>query len=113
MKNKIVTLLVMGNILMCGNYGFAQIQQVKPNLIDEAQAKLDIASGKAVDVGNKTCPVSKELVVKNDMKDSKPEFMEYNGKIYHLCCPMCIKDFKKHPEKYSKIAEDEAKAEKK
>jgi YHS domain-containing protein len=34
---------------------------------------------------------------------------EYNGKIYNLCCPMCVKDFKKNPEKYSAIAEKEVK----
>jgi YHS domain-containing protein len=113
MKNKIITLLVVGNILMVGNYGFAQTEPVKAQVIDAAQAQADIASKKAIDVGNKTCPVSNELVVKNDMKDAKPMIMEYNGKIYHLCCPMCVKDFKKHPEKYSKIAEDEVKAEKK
>ncbi|MBF0503842.1 MAG: TRASH domain-containing protein [Candidatus Omnitrophica bacterium] len=42
-----------------------------------------------------------------------PVKFEYNGKIYNLCCPMCIKDFKTDPEKYSKIAEDEVKSAKK
>ena len=35
---------------------------------------------------------------------------EHKGKIYNFCCEACIKDFKKDPEKYSKIAEEEAKA---
>ena len=57
-------------------------------------------------VGNKICPVSGEKV--GEM--GKVETYEYNGKVYNLCCTMCAKDFKKDPEKYSKIAEDEVAA---
>jgi len=68
------------------------------------------ASKDAVAVGNKICPVSGEKVPtpgeKNAMGD-KPVKIEYKGKIYNLCCPMCIKDFKKNPEKYSGIADKE------
>ena len=67
-------------------------------------------------VGNKICPVSGDRIPapgeKGTMGD-KPVKYEYNGKIYNLCCSMCIKDFKKNPEKYSKIAEDEVAKEKK
>jgi len=55
-------------------------------------------------VGNKFCPVSGEKVGQM----GKVETIEYNGKIYNLCCAMCAKDFNKDPEKYSKIAEEEA-----
>lgn len=49
----------------------------------------------AVEVGNKICPVSgKEIVMENKGT------VEYNGKIYNLCCSMCKKDFLKEPEKY-------------
>ena len=65
-----------------------------------------------VQVGNKICPVSGDPVAGSKM-GSKGVNFEYNGKVYHLCCKMCIKDFKKNPKKYSKIAEDEVKAEKK
>ena len=61
-----------------------------------------------IQVANKICPVSGDKVAGSKMGD-KPVNIEYNGKLYHLCCPMCIKDFKKNPEKYSKIAEDNAK----
>ncbi len=68
------------------------------------------ASKDAVEVGNKICPVSGEKVPalgeKNTMGD-KPVKIEYKGKIYNLCCPMCVKDFKKNPEKYSGIADKE------
>ena len=73
------------------------------------------ADSKAVEVGNKICPVSGDKIPapgeKGTMGD-EPVKYEYNGKIYNLCCPMCIKDFKKNPEKYSKIAEDEVAKEK-
>lgn len=57
-----------------------------------------------VEVGNKICPVSGE----NVYEMGEPFKFEHNGKIYNLCCKMCVKDFKADPEKYSKIAEEAA-----
>lgn len=59
-----------------------------------------------IDVGNKHCPVSgRQIGVMG------PGVQEtYNGKIYHLCCGGCISTFEGNPVKYSKIAENEAKA---
>lgn len=48
----------------------------------------------AVDAGNKFCPVS------GDEVSEKIEKVEYKGKRYGLCCPMCAKKFLKDPEKY-------------
>jgi YHS domain-containing protein len=61
---------------------------------------------KAVDAGNKICPVSGEKL------GSMGEIIqhEHNGKVYNFCCKACAKDFKKAPEKYIKIVEDEIKA---
>ncbi|MBI1810454.1 MAG: YHS domain-containing protein [Nitrospirae bacterium] len=51
---------------------------------------------KAEAVGNKICPVSGEKI------DEKTKATyEYNGKIYNFCCPMCVEEFKKDPEKYN------------
>ena len=65
-------------------------------------------------VGNKICPISKDKIAAPGEKGEMGEAVQfvYNGKIYNLCCPMCMKDFKKNPEKYSKIAEDEVAEEK-
>ena len=52
-----------------------------------------VNSSGAVDAGNKFCPVSGDKV-------SGKHFVEYNGKRYGLCCPMCENKFKKNPEKY-------------
>lgn len=45
--------------------------------------------------GNETCPVSGEAI------DEKTKVTyEYKGKIYSFCCPDCVEEFKKDPEKY-------------
>jgi len=38
---------------------------------------------------------------------------EYEGKIYNFCCPMCIDEFKKDPQKYIKKVNEELQAESK
>lgn len=70
---------------------------------NDAETSEEIKKG-MIKIGNKTCPVSGNKV------DSMGEPFEhkYNGKIYNLCCPACVKDFEKDPEKFSKIAEIEA-----
>jgi YHS domain-containing protein len=81
---------------------------------DMPKGQIDTTSTKAVEVGNKICPVSGEKIPAPGEKGEMGEAVkyEYNGKIYNLCCPMCVKDFKKNPEKYSKIADDEVAKEK-
>ena len=61
------------------------------------------------EVGNPFCPVSGEKIPVPGEKGDMGEAIkyEYNGKVYNLCCPMCIKDFKKDPEKFSKKAEEQ------
>ena len=82
---------------------------------DMEKGQADSMSTEAVEVGNKICPVSGDKIPapgeKGTMGD-EPVKYEYNGKIYNLCCQMCVKDFKKNPEKYSKIADDEVAKEK-
>lgn len=55
-------------------------------------------------VGNTVCPVSGDKI----SQKTKVTY-EYKGKVYNLCCAGCIEPFKKDPEKYVKIAEDEMK----
>ncbi len=69
--------------------------------------KMGEEAAKAVEVGNKICPVSGNPAGDGTMGEAVK--YEYNGKIYNLCCKMCVKDFKKDPEKYSKIADEEVK----
>lgn len=57
---------------------------------------------KAVDVGNKNCPIEGAKI--GSMGD--PVKTTYKGKIYNLCCASCLKKFQVDPEKYSKVSED-------
>ena len=116
MKTKLIV-LSLAVLLASSDYVFANedhqhhmIDGTLMNDEDMSKGQTDSQSTKAVEVGNKICPVSGEKVPlpgeKGDMGTEAVKY-EYNGKIYSLCCPMCIKDFKKDPEKYSKIADDE------
>ncbi len=56
---------------------------------------MNIAAFAATDAGNTVCPVTGEKI------DAKTKATyEYQGKIYNFCCPMCIDEFKKDPDKY-------------
>lgn len=57
---------------------------------------------KAIEVGNKICPVSGEKI-----NEKLKATYEYKGKIYNFCCAACIEEFKKDPEKYIKKIEEE------
>jgi YHS domain-containing protein len=59
---------------------------------------------KAINVGNKICPVSGEKI---DSSGMKAVIYEYQGKIYNFCCSMCVEEFKKNPEEYIKKIEKE------
>lgn len=62
-----------------------------------AQAK----EGKSpVNAGNTVCPV-----LGTKVEPGKALTVEYNGKLYNVCCPMCVGEFKKNPEKYAAIVE--------
>ena len=110
MKAKlIVTGLCM--MLVGGGYVFAkegheQGDEKGSMMMDR---KMNEDGTKAVEVGNKICPVGGDKVLAPGEKSAMGEVVkyEYNGKIYNFCCAMCVKDFKKDPEKYSKIAEEE------
>jgi YHS domain-containing protein len=62
-----------------------------------------MVKSEAMNIGNTICPVSGESVETM----GKPYHVEYNGKVYNLCCKACAETFKKNPEQYSKIAEKE------
>ncbi len=50
-------------------------------------------------VKNSTCPVSED-----DIVTGEAVMVEYDGKIYNLCCDACVKHFKKFPDKFAKKA---------
>ncbi len=92
MKKRLCAAVAAGMIMMSGTFVFAQ----------DDSGQHQMAQVKAVDVGNKICPVSGEKI------DEKTKATyEYKGKIYNFCCPMCIETFKKDPQKYIKKVEME------
>ena len=54
----------------------------------------------AVDLRNTICPVSNDKVADSNLVEV------YDGKVYHLCCPDCHKDFEKDPAKFAKAVAD-------
>ena len=43
----------------------------------------------------------KAEVIHTTFVESMKATYEHDGKIYNFCCPMCIDDFKRNPEKYA------------
>jgi len=73
------------------------VMEHKGSMMDEHHSKLP-------NVGNAICPVSGEFI--SDVGDGKGVQIEHVGKIYNVCCKFCAKDFKKDPEKFIKIIEN-------
>ncbi len=71
-----------------------------------AQSQDNQTRTEAVNVGNKICTVSGEKI-----DEKLKATYEYQGKVYNFCCPMCIEEFKKDPQKYIKKVEEELQTE--
>ncbi|NTV29041.1 MAG: YHS domain-containing protein [Candidatus Omnitrophica bacterium] len=67
----------------------------------DATASATPYTAKAVNVGNKVCPV-----MGGNIDETRKATYEYQGKIYNFCCAGCIEAFKADPQKY--IAKVEA-----
>lgn len=78
---------IVAGVAMAGN------EEVAP--MTEATPMIEAPVAAAVNVGNTVCPVT-------DAKIEKPgeNTVEYQGKIYNLCCPMCKDTFLADPAKY-------------
>ena len=57
-----------------------------------------------VNIGNAICPATGEFIA--DVGDGNGVQIEHAGKIYNVCCSFCAKDFKKGPEKFVMIIEN-------
>lgn len=114
MSGKIIALIAavffvfgMGKLsfaMSCGAHG--QHQQTAQAGHEEHQSEsVAETAPQAVDAGNKICPVSGEKI-----DEKLKATYEYEGKIYNFCCPMCIDEFKKDPQKYINKVEEELKS---
>lgn len=99
MKKNIAIIVVVGIMCLVSAMAFVGMCQAAG-----AETKSAASANAPVKVNNTVCPVTGEKV---DMKN--PVTVEYKGNIYNLCCPMCTATFNSNPEKYSKIAGDQAK----
>jgi len=118
MKKKIVLFLIVGIVILgierssfamvsdgyAGHDAYMRIVQADSSG-HSLKVQVEAVPQKAVNVGNKICPVTGEKI------DEKARVTyEYKGKIYNFCCAMCIDEFKKDPDTYIKKIEDELKA---
>jgi len=95
---KRIALIACVWVFFFGTVGLSYSQEEEKNVTTQVTAQ-------KVEVGNIICPVSSEKI------DSATKVTyEYKGKIYNFCCPGCIDEFKKEPEKYIKKIDDENKA---
>lgn len=95
LQRMIMVLFVAALVLGVSQVSFAQTPEMP-------------SQSAAVDAGNKICPVSGEKI-----DEKMKATYEYNGKIYNFCCPACIEEFKKDPDKYIQKVEEELQAESK
>lgn len=124
MKSKLLVLTAVTLFSFSGHlFAYAKMEQEKgmKTVDSEKQSTMTKSADTATDmrvateediknlpnIGNKLCPVSGNPVEDGSMGEAIKYV--YNGKIYNLCCSMCVKDFKKNPEKYSAVAEKEVK----
>ena len=108
MEKKILLIIVVALFAFgISKLSFAMMCGAKTEMT-YAQINKDSASSKAVDVGNKICPVSGEKI-----EEKLKANYEYEGKIYNFCCAACIEEFKKDPQKYIKKVEEELQAQSK
>ncbi len=104
MRRALIGLMTLGFLVAMGKVAFAE--DMKMDMSVQTSAPV---SSNAVNVGNKICPVSGDEAG-GKMGPAVP--IEYQGKIYNLCCSGCVAEFNKNPDKYVKKVEEELKAEK-
>lgn len=97
MSKKILLIAVTGLFIL----GAAQAYSEPEHGVTESAQQQGYPE-KAVNIGNKICPVSGEKID----EETKVTY-EYEGKIYNFCCASCIGEFKKDPQKYIKKVEEE------
>lgn len=113
MKKPIIVLLMGLIVVFAGVEAFSQHEHEghQHGILEEEQ--VEVAGEQEgmreeegpIEVGNKICPVSGE-----EIGEGEEYKFEYEGKIYNFCCKMCVKDFKKDPQKYiEKLKEIEEK----
>ena len=113
MNRKIIASLSLAAALAVGGYAAAQgMQGMQGMHSDDHVATSQPANhsdahptaNAATDLANTVCPVTGDKVGDSKLCEV------YDGKVYHMCCSDCPKDFEKDPAKYAKaVAAEPAK----
>ena len=115
MKSKLIILSAVGLMLSVsqvfaggghdhGDHGEEAVIEKKGSMMEHKGSMMEEKNVEMHNVGNKICPVSGQEI--GGAMGEGIE-VEYEGKLYNLCCSMCAKDFKKDPEKYIEKIMDE------
>jgi YHS domain-containing protein len=103
--------LGMAVIVVCALFVVAGVvtaqEESKTETAPSAVTVTEVTPEAAVNVGNKVCPVTGDKIAELG-KDT----VEYEGKIYNMCCPMCKDKFLADPAKYIAIVDQELATEK-
>ncbi len=98
--------------MMCGGHARTHEQTAQAGHTEHQEVAQEAVAQEtpkeAVNAGNKICPVSGEKI-----DEKMKATYEYEGKVYNFCCPSCVEEFKKDPEKYIQKVEQELQAESK
>lgn len=86
MVRKVVMMAAVAVVVGVGALAAAEEPVSTPAAGSEAQVAA------AVNVGNKVCPISGATI-----EEAKKATVEYEGKIYNLCCPDCKDKFLADP----------------
>ena len=100
----LVALFAIVGVVMAQEAGNQTATPTTAAVVSETAPAVTPAVATPVNVGNKFCPVTGEKVSGSDT-------VEYQGKVYNLCCGMCKDTFLADPAKYmAKVEEELAKA---
>ncbi len=99
----VIVVLSLG-VFVLNNSIYADEKGSHKGSMMDGEITAEVTESGAINVGNAICPISGELIA--DVDDGKGVQIDHNGKIYNVCCKFCAKDFKKNPEKFIKIIEN-------
>lgn len=105
MNKVLLSGMILGLSVMGGAFNAHAVDPDMPTPAEAAAMPLHQGPGELPNVGNKICPVGGEEVGSGGMT---PYQVTHKGKVYNLCCVSCLEEFNKDPDKYTKIAEEEA-----
>jgi YHS domain-containing protein len=96
----LVALFAIAGVVMAQEAGNQTTAAATSAVVTETAPAVTPAVATPVNVGNKFCPVTGEKVSGSDT-------VEYQGKVYNLCCAMCKDTVLADPAKYIARVEEE------